>query len=88
MDYAGPQKRIAMTCRIEGCAGEYEASTIMHTARHKGQVVVIDHVPADVCSLCGDALLKPDTIRKIEGLLQEQGQPANPTSAPRPNASA
>ncbi len=71
MDYAGPQKRIAMTCRIEGCPGEYEASTIMHTVWHKGQVVVIDHVPVDVCSLCGDALLKPDTVRKIEGLLQK-----------------
>ena len=65
-----------MNCNIEGCPGEYEARTIMHTVRHKGQVVVIDHVPADVCSLCGDALLKPDTVRKIEGLLQEQGQPA------------
>ena len=48
----------------------------MHTVRRKGQVVVIDHVAADVCSLCGDALLKPDTVRNIEGLLQEQGQPA------------
>ena len=65
-----------MTCSIEGGPGEYEAGTIMHTVRHKGQVVVIDHVPADVCSLCGDALLKPDTVRKIESLLQEQGQPA------------
>ncbi len=46
-----------MNCGIEGCPGEYEASTIVHTVRHNGQVVVIDHVPADVCSLCGDALL-------------------------------
>ncbi len=44
-----------MTCSIEGCPGEYKAGTFMHTVRHKGQVVVIDHVPADVCSLCGDA---------------------------------
>ena len=71
MDYAGPEERIAMTCSIEGCPGEYEASTIMHTARHKGQVVVIDYVPVDVCSLCGDALLKPDTVSKIESLLQK-----------------
>ena len=67
---------LRMNCSIEGCPGEYEASTIMHTVRHKGRVVVIDHVPADVCSFCGDALLKPDTVRRIEGLLQEHGRPA------------
>ena len=76
MDYAGPEERIAMTCSIEGYPGEYKANAIMHAVRHKGQVVVIDHVPVDVCSLCGDALLKPDTVRKIESLLQKQGQPA------------
>ena len=70
-----------MNCSIEGCPGEYEEATTVHTVRHKGQIIVIDHVPADVCSLCGDALLKPDTVRKIESLLLEKGQPA--TTVPR-----
>ena len=72
MDYADPQKRIAMTCGIENCPAEYEPGTIMHTVRRKGQVVVIDHVPADVCSLCGDALPKPDTVRKTDSMLRKQ----------------
>ena len=38
---------------------------------------VIDHVPADVCSVCGDVLLKPDTVRRIQTLLQEKHQPAS-----------
>ena len=64
-----------MTCTIEGCPGEYEAGNVMHTIRHRGQVMVIDHVPADVCSVCGDVLLRPDTVRRIEVLLQEEHQP-------------
>ena len=48
----------------------------MHTVRHNGQVIVIDHVPADVCSVCGDALLEPDTVRRIERLLDEKRKPA------------
>ena len=48
----------------------------MHTVRHDGQVIVIDHVPADVCSVCGDALLEPDTVRRIESLLDEKHKPA------------
>ena len=40
-----------MKCSIDGCPGEYEAGKVMHTVRHRGQVIVIDHVPAEVCSV-------------------------------------
>ena len=63
-------------CSILGCPGEYEARGVMHTVRREGQVIVIDHVPADVCTVCGDTLLQPDTVRKIETLLQQKRQPA------------
>lgn len=66
-----------MKCSIEGCPGEYEKRKIAHTVRHKEQVVVIDHVPAEVCSVCGDVLLKPETARRIETLLRTAGRPTN-----------
>ncbi len=65
-----------MNCSVEGCPGEYEEQTVVHTVRYQGDVVVIDHVPAEVCTVCGDVLLKPETVRRIEGLLKEMGQPA------------
>jgi len=65
-----------MKCAIEGCLGEYEERQIVHTVRYHGEVVVIDHVPAEVCSVCGDVLLKPETVRRIEALLQTATQPA------------
>ena len=65
-----------MNCSLEGCPGKYETKTTVHTVRHDGQIIVIDHVPADVCSVCGDTLLEPATVRRIEGLLQEKRQPA------------
>lgn len=61
---------IEMGCTIEGCPGKYEERQIAHTVRYHGEVVVIDHVPAEVCSVCGDVLLKPETVRRIETLLQ------------------
>ncbi|HAO80497.1 MAG TPA: hypothetical protein DCQ92_16315 [Verrucomicrobia subdivision 3 bacterium] len=45
-----------MKCSIEGCPGEYEPRAITHTVRPGGRVVVIDHVPAEVCDVCGDVL--------------------------------
>lgn len=66
-----------MKCSIKGCPGDYEQRKIMHTVRHEGQVVVIDHVPAEVCSVCGDVLLKPETVRRIEKLLRTEAHPTS-----------
>ena len=69
------RKSAAMKCTIQGCPGEYEERKIVHTVKHRGTVVVIDHVPAEVCSVCGDVLLTPDTIRRIEILLMRAPKP-------------
>jgi YgiT-type zinc finger domain-containing protein len=63
------------TLTIAGCPGEYEVKEIMHTVRHAGRVIVIDHVPAEVCSDCGDVLLEPQTVRDIEHLLANLPKP-------------
>jgi len=47
----------------------YEVRTVVHTVKHRGEVIVIDHVPAEVCNVCGDVLLTPETVRRIEALL-------------------
>ena len=64
-----------MKCSIEGCPGQYEERQIVHTVQYQGQIIVIEHVPAEVCSVCGDVLLKPETVRRIEELLRARKQP-------------
>lgn len=54
----------------------YEPRQITHTVRNKGRIVVIDHVPAEVCSICGDVLLSPETVRHIEAMLSNEPAPA------------
>ena len=61
-----------MKCSINGCPGEYEPREILHTVRHQGEVRVIDQVPAEVCDICGDVLLTPETVRGIERILRER----------------
>ncbi len=75
MGDADPKEDTVMKCSIEGCPGEYEDRQVAHTVRHKGQVIVIDHVPAEVCSVCGDVLFKPETIRHLEALLHGSARP-------------
>ncbi len=74
MDYTDT-KETTMKCSIAGCPGEYEARFIVHTVRHLGKIMVIDQVPAEVCSICGDVLLTPDTVRQIETLLRSANRP-------------
>ena len=39
-----------MKCSIQDCPGEYEQRSVLHTVRRNGRVIVIYHVPAEVCS--------------------------------------
>ena len=77
MGESHPKEVRKMQCGIKECSGDYEERLITHTVRHNGQVVVIDHVPAEICSACGDILLKPETIRRIEELLRTATRPVN-----------
>ncbi len=60
---------------IEGCPGEYEQRLVFHTIRYHGELVVIDQVPAEVCTVCGDVLFIPDTVRRIESLPRDGRRP-------------
>lgn len=65
-----------MKCSIRECAGQYEDRTIVHTVTHQGRIAVIAGVPAEVCRVCGDVLLRPATVRRIEEILSAAEEPA------------
>lgn len=64
-----------MKCTIPGCRGEHEERHIVHTMRRDDDIVVMDHVPALVCPVCGDVLLTPATTNRIEELLKSNLKP-------------
>ncbi|CAA9251776.1 MAG: hypothetical protein AVDCRST_MAG77-2129 [uncultured Chloroflexi bacterium] len=69
-----------MRCALAECHASYEERLVTHTVRLRGSLVVFDHVPAEVCTMCGDVLLRPDTLRRIEAVLASGQAPA--TTAP------
>ena len=60
---------------IEGCPGEYESKTVVHTVKVGSRVLVIDHVPAEVCDACGDVLFTAETVRHIEAIVTRSPSP-------------
>ena len=64
-----------MKCTLAGCPGVYELRAVVHTVKQRGQVLVIDHVPGQVCNFCGDVQLAPETVRRIEALVKTTPPP-------------
>jgi YgiT-type zinc finger domain-containing protein len=64
-----------MKCRISGCPGDYVQRRILHAVRNRGEVVVFDGVPAEVCDRCGDTLFAPETVRRLEELAKSNIPP-------------
>jgi YgiT-type zinc finger domain-containing protein len=64
-----------MKCCIQGCPGEYEHRFIVHAVKRGSNVLVFDNVPADVCDVCSDILLAPETIRHLEELMKRNPEP-------------
>ena len=75
MGLGDPTEKWAMKCSLAGCPGTYERRSVHNTVRHRGRVIVIDHVPAEVCDVCGDVVFEPQTVRRIEELLADLPQP-------------
>ena len=64
-----------MKCSIDGCPGQYDRQLIVHTVKHGDEVIVFQDVPADVCDVCSDTLLAPETVRHLEELMRRRKQP-------------
>jgi YgiT-type zinc finger domain-containing protein len=61
-----------LKCQI--CDGQYEDRLVARAYRRDGKVIVVDDVPVEVCSQCGDVLLKPETVEMIQAALNEAEQ--------------
>jgi hypothetical protein len=64
-----------MNCSIQGCPGHYEAKLIVHTVKRGAEVFVFEKVPAEVCTICSDMLLAPETVRHLEKMLDQKTKP-------------
>ena len=64
-----------MKCSIRGCPGEYEVSRIVHTVKRGDDVLVFENVPAEVCAVCSDTLLSPETVRHLEEMMLHRPKP-------------
>ena len=64
-----------MKCSVQGCPGRYESREIVHTVKRGDDVFVFENASAEVCDVCSDTLLAPQTVRHLERLVREKAKP-------------
>lgn len=64
-----------MKCNFKDCPGRYEEKLITRASRVSGEVKVIDHVPAMVCTICGDNFFPADTAQRLDRFDDPQVKP-------------
>lgn len=62
------------TCQVCG-AKEAHRELVDETFRINGKLVLVEKIPAQVCSRCGEVIFNSETAEKIRILVQEQAEP-------------
>ena len=62
---------------IADCPGEYEQREVVRAIRQGNRVIVVEHIPAGVCDVCGDVLFTPETIERLEVLRKTTAPPTS-----------
>ena len=70
-----------MTCEV--CAiGERRAKLIRYSLTIGDRMILVDHVPAEVCDRCGEVTLTPDVVERLQKTVWQQHPPARVIETP------
>lgn len=64
------------------CGGEHEEKVITYPQEYKGKIIILENVPAEVCRQCGEVLLRPDVLEKVQELVWSEAAAQRTTCVP------
>ena len=64
------------------CDGLLEPRMITHPQKHDDLIIILENVPALVCRQCGEVLLTPNVVRKIQKAVWSQDKPKRSIQVP------
>lgn len=68
--------------RCAFCKGATEERLIRYLSEFEGRVIIIENVPAEVCTQCGEKFIRPEVAEKIQRLVWEQPSPKRSAEVP------
>ncbi len=59
------------TTKCSLCGAKLVTKTIKYTQELDGKIYVVENVPAQVCSQCGEVYLSPDTVDVLQKIINK-----------------
>lgn len=64
------------------CGGTLVAKKVTHPQEYEGKIVILQNVPAEVCLQCGEVLLRPDVLQRVQELVWSETPPERTAEVP------
>jgi len=64
------------------CGGELEVKTVTHPQEYEGKIIILENVPAEVCRQCGEVLIRPDVLEKMQQVVWSEAAPRRTAHIP------
>jgi HTH-type transcriptional regulator/antitoxin MqsA len=64
------------------CGGGLEDRRITHAQHYGERIIILENVPAEVCRQCGEVLLRPGVLERIQDLVWSEGTPKRIAQVP------
>lgn len=64
------------------CGGKVKRKLVKVSQEIEGRLVIVENVPAEVCTQCGEILYKPSTMRKLQKLVWSKPKPVRKVKVP------
>jgi len=64
------------------CGGELEERAVTHPQEYKGGIIILENMPAEVCSQCGEVLIRPDVLEKMQKVVWSETAPRRTARVP------
>ena len=69
-----------MSCDL--CGSPLVEQEVTYTIEMDGRWIIIEHVPANVCSQCGEKLFSAETVEQLQRIAWEQKAPHRTLATP------
>ncbi|MDO8635245.1 MAG: type II toxin-antitoxin system MqsA family antitoxin [Dehalococcoidia bacterium] len=64
------------------CGGQLDKKTITYPQVYEGKIYILENVPAEVCTQCGEVLISPEVLEKIQELVWSREKPGRKAEVP------
>lgn len=68
--------------KCDMCGSPLMEDMVTYTIQLDEKLVVVEHVPAKVCTQCGERLYSPETVERLQTTVWEQRSPSRMLQTP------